>query len=635
MKRCVAKTCLTAIVAAAVTGVWMTNFALAGRGGGGHPGGGNFGGGAGGFRPGGGNFSGGAGGFHPGGNLGAGGGGIQHSGNSGFNGGNFNQNTFNRPTQGHVPSFSLPGQGNFGGQTFQHMGNNNFPNKNISGQTQHNLPNNNFIPGQTLNPAIHNIPSGNFIPGQTLNPNINRLPSNNNFIPGQTPNRPNLGNRPTNIGNHTNFINNNNNFIHGGNTNHVVVNKPVIGGNTNFNQQFNNQNFNNRNFNNFNNNFARQNGWYHGHWHNNWNNAWYNRPVTWWGGGYGLGYGLGFGGLGYGFGGYGLASIPWTWGYYNYFNPYNVAPVGNYVGYDYSQPIVVAQAPANQVVNDPNAVPANDPNQPPSANDLASQSLGAARESFLRGDYTTALAQTDQAIAQLPNDPVLHEFRGLVLFALRRYQEAAAAVYGVLSVGPGWDWTTLISLYPDGDTYTGQLRTLEQYINENPRQPEARFLLAYHYLICGHTQDATAELKAAVQLNPKDQLSAQLLSSLTAPQNAGQPDAHPGVQPAPAQPMPEAQAIDPASLIGDWKATRPDGSTFALSLANDNTFTWKFSQQGKTQSFSGPYTIENNALILKQGENPAMAGVVTPLSANSFNFKVGDNPADPGLTFSR
>ena len=69
----------------------------------------------------------------------------------------------------------------------------------------------------------------------------------------------------------------------------------------------------------------------------------------------------------------------------------------------------------------------------------------------------------DQAIALVPNDTVLHEFRGLTLFALGRYKEAAAAEYAVLSAGPGWDWTTLSGLYPNVDVYTEQLRALEQY----------------------------------------------------------------------------------------------------------------------------------------------------------------------------
>ena len=165
---------------------------------------------------------------------------------------------------------------------------------------------------------------------------------------------------------------------------------------------------------------------------------------------------------------------------------------------DYSQPIAAAVPPeplADQT----------------SAADEASQLLDAARDAFLQGDYRAALSQVNRAIARNPNDPLPHEFRCLVCFALKQYKEAAAGAYAVLSAGPGWDWTTLSSFYPDMDVYTQQLRALEQYIDAHPDQPDVRFLLAYHYLTCGHTDAAAQQLKAVVQLNPKDQLSAQLL----------------------------------------------------------------------------------------------------------------------------
>ena len=43
----------------------------------------------------------------------------------------------------------------------------------------------------------------------------------------------------------------------------------------------------------------------------------------------------------------------------------------------------------------------------------------------------------------------------------QRYDEAAAVAYTVLTAGPGWNWTTLVGLYPDVDTYTNQLRAVE------------------------------------------------------------------------------------------------------------------------------------------------------------------------------
>ena len=100
--------------------------------------------------------------------------------------------------------------------------------------------------------------------------------------------------------------------------------------------------------------------------------------------------------------------------------------------YDYSQPIDTTSAPADDSVTNP-----------------AMALFDAGRASFQQGNYADALQQTDDALAKLPNDTTLHEFRALCLFALGRYDEAAATLYAVLSVGPGWDWTTLIGLYPE------------------------------------------------------------------------------------------------------------------------------------------------------------------------------------------
>ena len=39
------------------------------------------------------------------------------------------------------------------------------------------------------------------------------------------------------------------------------------------------------------------------------------------------------------------------------------------------------------------------------------------------------------------------------------YQQAAAAVYAVISAGPGWDWNTVSNLYPNAGVYTDHLRS--------------------------------------------------------------------------------------------------------------------------------------------------------------------------------
>ena len=358
--------------------------------------------------------------------------------------------------------------------------------------------------------------------------------------------------------------------------------------------------------------------WYHGDWggHYHWDHPWGYGPWGW-----GVGFGVGFGLV--------TAAVvwdaPWYWGYYPYYNPYytRVVVIDNTTAIDYSRPIVVA-APAAQagvIVNNSAA---------------ASQSieyLEASRKSFMGGDYSTAMMLVNSAIAKQPSDPALHEFRGLILFATRQYKDAAAAIYSVLSIGPGWDWTTLSSLYPDTSIYTAQLRELERYRNEHPEAPEAHFLLAYHYMSCGHSDSAIAELRDVVRLSPKDQLSGQLLAGLSEGKAgvAGMPAMTP---PAPVKSI---KPVETADLIGEWEASRSDGASFAFQIGADKTFSWRYTLQDKTQQFTGTYTLAEGTLILKQGGNPTIIGQVALLDGGRFNFKLAgnSNAADPGLTFSK
>jgi tetratricopeptide (TPR) repeat protein len=139
------------------------------------------------------------------------------------------------------------------------------------------------------------------------------------------------------------------------------------------------------------------------------------------------------------------------------------------------------------------------------------------RKAFQKGDYARAQEITEEALQALPGDATLHEFRALTLFARKKYRDAAATIYSVLGAGPGWNWETLISLYPGVKTYTQQLRALEKYQRENPRSAEAHFLLAYHYLTIGSKDAAIKQLEKTVKVNAKDQLSAQLLRMLKKP----------------------------------------------------------------------------------------------------------------------
>ncbi len=243
----------------------------------------------------------------------------------------------------------------------------------------------------------------------------------------------------------------------------------------------------------------------------------------------------------------------------------------------------------------------------------------------------------------LPNDTALHEFRALCLFALKRYDDAAATLYAVLSVGPGWDWATLVGLYPDVEVYTAQLRALEAYCDANPNAAPARFVLGYHYLTEGHTEAAATVLKQVVALMPNDTLSAKLVRQLEPPQDqpaptgtlaAPAPTAAPETAPSPAP----ADTTPPegASIAGTWNAQPAADTAIALSIQPAGGFTWQVTQKGKSRQFTGSSTFGDGLLTLVQEKGPALVGRVSWKDADHMTFRVvGDGPEDPGLSFSK
>jgi hypothetical protein len=372
-------------------------------------------------------------------------------------------------------------------------------------------------------------------------------------------------------------------------------------------------------------------GWVHGYWNGHNAAAWGWRGGYWggWGWGFGgIGLGLGLGvGLGWGLPVWGYGSALYGMGYLPYDNVYYVSDPAVVAPYDYSQPI--------DTVSAPNAEPEADP---------AMALFDAGRASFHDGNYADALKQTDAALAKLPNDTTLHEFRGLCLFALGRYDEAAATLYAVLSVGPGWDWTTLISLYPNVDVYTTQLRALENFCKSQTQSASARFVLAYHYLTEGFTDESVKVLKQVAALKPNDTLTAKLLKQLDAPKDSSATDT------ALAAPD-ESDATPPAgaTIAGRWIAKPAEGTEIALAIQPGGAFDWevaqngrkqnltgKVTEQGRKQHFTGTSTYGNGILTLAQEKGPAMVGRVSWKDASHMTFRiVGDGPGDPGLSFTK
>jgi hypothetical protein len=143
---------------------------------------------------------------------------------------------------------------------------------------------------------------------------------------------------------------------------------------------------------------------------------------------------------------------------------------------------------------------------------------------------------------------------------------------------------------------------------------------------------------------PVDQAAAQTTTS-----------AKPAVDEEPEENEPEKPTVDPTrvvkeslvadvdgpqpssgSLTGTWKANPTKAVQIEVTLRTDKTFTWKFTANGRTQSFSGKYELGAKSLVLTREDGESMDGTLEREGNASFKFRMKDaDPDDPGLTFSR
>jgi tetratricopeptide (TPR) repeat protein len=350
-------------------------------------------------------------------------------------------------------------------------------------------------------------------------------------------NRPDWANRPAggagerwpNADNRPNWSNQNGNWNR---SNNWVNNGNINRGNTVINNNFTRNNVaNNR----WSKNYINR-PWGYNYYHSNWSgwhsgcwNNWGRCPAAWYTAGVASGVG---------------SSLLWGTGpAYVYSNPFYVASpaVITTPALDYSQPVQVPApvtdrqsygSPAYYEPESEAGVPAAAdseeaaaPSAAPEVPPEAARHFEEARQAFKPEDYERARKEIEQAIELLPKDATLHEFRALVLFAQGKYRDAAAGIYAVLAVGPGWNWQTMSSLYANPDTYTKQLRALETYVRSNAQASDGHFLLAYHYLVIGSVPDAITQLKDFQKLVPTDQLAPELIKAFTESPDTGAPKA--------------------------------------------------------------------------------------------------------------
>ncbi len=364
------------------------------------------------------------------------------------------------------------------------------------------------------------------------------------------------------------------------------------------------------------NNLDNHGDWYNGSWDpgEGWDYMWDNYPgaavlgITRWG----------------------VNRLAYGFGYWGYSNPYAAGVSSSSSSYSYSEPLTDYSESAS---TDLGAAPGETTAAgPPAPTDAGMSAFEQARTAFFAADYETALTHLDVTLQTMPHDTVVHEFRGLVLFALKKYPDSAAAVYAVLSAGPGWDWTTMSGLYPSSDVYTQQLRELESFTKANPASPDGNFLLGYHYLTMGHKESAAKSFSLALEQLPGDKLLTQLAGIAPPPgQTAKTP---PPKLPAPAD-LPKEKTLSVEKMVGTWKAANAD-ARFELQLSADGTFVWTYSRGKTTESVKGVFAVDQNNLAMEPDAGGTMLAEIDFADPSQMLFKMmGGEANDPGLQFKK
>ncbi|MEM1083419.1 MAG: hypothetical protein AAGI48_04810 [Verrucomicrobiota bacterium] len=349
--------------------------------------------------------------------------------------------------------------------------------------------------------------------------------------------------------------------------------------------------------------------WHHGHWGYGWNRRYYHHHWYYNDNDFAEGFM-------WGIAVWSLGNMIYDMGYKSYQNPYPAQPVQNtYV--NYSEPVSVAAA-ANPPGDEATAA----------ANDEKSETaLEASRTAFKSGDYVTALAKCDEALGYTPSDGTMHEYRALIQFALGKYGDAAGTLNPVLASGPGWSWDTMISFYNGSEAYNDQLDKLEDYAKKTD-SADGHFLLGYHYLVCGHLEQANAEFARAAEQQPADTISAQLrdLTASSIPTDSGE-EVETTTQPDP---------VPVDKLVGSWVCDTGTGKvTFTMNEGGD--YTWKFDpSEGQASELKGTYGLDDKGLLVLSSDDSQMVSIVEMKEEGKMHFAlIGAPERDPGLDFSK
>ena len=159
-------------------------------------------------------------------------------------------------------------------------------------------------------------------------------------------------------------------------------------------------------------------------------------------------------------------------------------------------------------------------------------------------------------------------------------------------------------------------------------------MLAYHYMVQDHVEQARQQFEHVVQLQPKDELAAQFVKLLTPPSEAPTVAATDPARAADAAEMLEPSP-PPAALVGTWKARPMPDVSIELTLLKDGQFTWEVIANGHADSIGGEADYQDGVLTLTQDDAPALIGKVVNLGEKQFGFELLGGPQAATIPFSR
>ena len=108
--------------------------------------------------------------------------------------------------------------------------------------------------------------------------------------------------------------------------------------------------------------------------------------------------------------------------------------------------------------------------------------------------------------------------------------------------------------------------------------------------------------------------------------------------PANASTLPiDPEVVPLEKLGGRWVVDKADQGVVSLTMDDKGKFTWEFTKDGKSDGFSGDYSMNGDGLLVLDSEEAQMvATVALSDDNNTLSFIIaGGPPGDSGLQFAR